>query len=404
MNLILDMKRLGHPSFAHLDEAGVRERAQALPEHGVPAEVLQVIEEETANEELEEDKLQPQKQAAPREPPAGSAEAAGKAFAAQRPRVVLAEGRSAHDAQQAAKGALDDLMAELAPPGAPASSREESQAEGVQTLEVRAGNQLLDQFFPGYWSAAFSFLFKHGTAEPDVQRRGDSEAPLSRRKARNPAAPEVGIQDWAAALQRQVASQFRRDWNFTPALWNYVFRTIINLQPNSYMYATVDSDTGLRRMLTPAEIEKGAREIHRLMEKGIYVDVSGGHKAVNGDLLKVKYVPNLSPAAKKVLANMEARTKKVPGTHEVRTIMRNQTNANRVVHGLAQFITFSPSERDTAIMLRMVRARQSDPAIEHDGAATFYRRETPDLEVDYMRLSPERLAEAGVVARDLEPY
>ena len=33
VNLILDMKRLGHPSFAH----------QALPEHSVPAEVLQVI-------------------------------------------------------------------------------------------------------------------------------------------------------------------------------------------------------------------------------------------------------------------------------------------------------------------------------------------------------------------------
>ena len=43
VNLILDMKRLGYPSFAYLDEAGVRERAQALPEHGVPAEVFQVI-------------------------------------------------------------------------------------------------------------------------------------------------------------------------------------------------------------------------------------------------------------------------------------------------------------------------------------------------------------------------
>ena len=395
MNLILDMKRLGHPSFAHLDEAGVRERAQALPEHGVPAGVLQVIEEEIAKEELEEDKLQPQKQAAPREPPADSAKAAGKAFAAQRLRVVVAEGRSAQDAQQAAKSALDDFVAELEEPGGPASSRQESQAEGVQTLEVRAGNQLLDQFLPGYWSAAFSFLFKHGTAEPDVQRRGDSEAPLSRRKARNPKAPEVGIQAWAAGLQRQVASQFRRDWNFAPAVWNYVFRTLINLQPNSYMHTAMDNDTGRSRMMTHAEIEKGSKEIHRHLEKGVYVDVAGKHKAVNGDLLKVKYVPNLSPAATKMLANMEARAKKAPGTHEVRTIMRNETHANRVVHGLAQFVTFSPSERDTTIMLRMVRARQSDPAIEQDDARDFYRREKPDLEVDYVRLSPERLAEAG---------
>ena len=161
------------------------------------------------------------------------------------------------------------------------------------------------------------------------------------------------------------------------------------------MYATMDNETGRSRMMTHAEIEKGSKEIHRHLEKGVYVDVAGKHKAVNGDLLKVKYVPNLSPAATKMLANMEARTKKVPGTHEVRTIMRNETHANRVVHGLAQFVTFSPSERDTTIMLRMVRARQSDPAIEQDEARDFYRREKPDLEVDYIRLSPERLAEAG---------
>ena len=43
VNLVLDMKRLGHPSFAGVDEEGVRLRAAALPTDGVPPEVLKVV-------------------------------------------------------------------------------------------------------------------------------------------------------------------------------------------------------------------------------------------------------------------------------------------------------------------------------------------------------------------------
>ena len=386
VDLILDMKRAGHPSSVHLQEGQVRRRAEALPENGVPPEVLQIIQEQLAEDAPRDDKLQPQKQATPADAPMDDLAAAGKAFAAQRPRVVAAEGRRAYDAQEAAKSALKDLVADLAPvPEA-----------GMQTLEVRTGNQLLDQLQPAYWSMAFCFLFKHGTAEPDVHNHigpEDSRRP-SRRQAADPDAPAVGIQEWAAAMQRQVASQFRRDWNFAPALWSYLFRMLVNLQPNAYMYTTVDAETGARRFLTNKEVAKGAQDIYKLLGKGVYVDVSGAHRPVNGDMTKLKYAPNLSEPAQKLLMNYEARTKKIPGTHEVRSTMRHQTHAYRVNYGLAQFVTFSPSERDTAIMLRMVRARKTDPAIQDDPAKAFYARDQPELDVDYLRLSPERLAEA----------
>ncbi|MCR9130888.1 MAG: hypothetical protein NXI12_15390 [Alphaproteobacteria bacterium] len=50
VNLILDMKRLGHPSFAGVDEEGVRLRAAALPTDGVPPEVLKVVVQARAKE------------------------------------------------------------------------------------------------------------------------------------------------------------------------------------------------------------------------------------------------------------------------------------------------------------------------------------------------------------------
>ena len=136
------------------------------------------------------------------------------------------------------------------------------------------------------------------------------------------------------------------------------------------------------------------RESYQLLDKGIYVDVSGTHRPVKGDMTKLKFVCGLSDPGRKLLMNCEARTKKMPGTHEVRSTMRHHTHAYRVNYGLAQFVTFSPSERDTAIMLRMVRARKKDPAIQDDPAKAFYEHDKPDLDVDYLWLSPERLAEA----------
>ena len=123
----------------------MRQRAETLPEHGVPPEVLQIIQQEVPEDAPRDDKLQPQKQAAPREAPIEDFATAGAAFAAQRPKIVAAEGRRAYDAQEAAKGALEELVEELTGPTTQA---------GMQTLEVRAGNQLLDQFQAAYWSMA----------------------------------------------------------------------------------------------------------------------------------------------------------------------------------------------------------------------------------------------------------
>lgn len=126
-----------------------------------------------------------------------------------------------------------------------------------------------------------------------------------------------------------------------------------------------------------------------------YKDINGDEKAINGDFSKLRHVPTLKPAAAKVLTNTEARTRNVPGTHEVRKTMRHQTHSYRVAYGLACFFTFSPSERDTTLMLRLARARQSDPALANDQSKAFYQRSQPALDVDFIQLSPEALAEVG---------
>ena len=351
VDLILDMKKLGHPSFTNLDEAAVKENAANLPEDGVPPEVVKVVERLKEEMDAEgmpmESKLQPQKAATPSEAPIANIEEAGATFSTQRPRAVVAEGRSLNPAHDVEKAALQDMVKELGP------------SSDLQTFEIRAGNQLLDMFRPCYWSLAFCFLFKHATAEPDV------------------------------------TNKFRRDWNFSPALWNYLFRTMINLQPNASKFTVANAEGRGRRDLTNDELKMAAQEIYNSMQYGMYVDINGENKAVNGDLTKLRHVPGLSAAAHKMITNLEARTRNVAGTHEVRSTMRHQTHAYRVKFGLAIFITFSPSERDSTLMVRMARARPTDPAVVADRQKAFYSREKPQLDVEFCRLSPERLAEAG---------
>ena len=85
-------------------------------------------------------------------------------------------------------------------------------------------------------------------------------------------------------------------------------------------------------------------------------------KSVAGDLTKVRFALGLPPAAKRLLQNLEHSTRQIPGTQEIRKVMRYDTNAGRVRRGVPIFVTFSPDEKHNLLMLRLSRCRRSDPA------------------------------------------
>ena len=156
------------------------------------------------------------------------------------------------------------------------------------------------------------------------------------------------------------------------------------------MHAVPDGKGG-KRVLTNKEIANAARELLKAAVTGKYRDITGAFKAVNVDFTKLRYVPELSAAARRLLDNIEARSRNIPGTHEVRKITRHQTHAHRVCHGTSLFVTLSPSERDTTLMLKLARLRQSDPAIAADKTKTFQSRQKPELDVEFYNLSAEEL-------------
>ena len=116
VQLILDMKKSGHPSFQHCQEGPVRRAAARLPQEGVPPEVLKVIND--VNEEDETGhKLQSQKAATPSDGRETDIQRAGQVFANQRARGVVPEGCSQdrEDQNAVAAAALNDLEDQLRP-------------------------------------------------------------------------------------------------------------------------------------------------------------------------------------------------------------------------------------------------------------------------------------------------
>ena len=80
--------------------------------------------------------------------------------------------------------------------------------------------------------------------------------------------------------------------------------------------------------LTPTKLEEGAKQIVDALW-GSYKTPSGSQK-VNGDLTKVRWVEGLSPAAHRLLQNIEHATRNLPGTQEARRLMRFDTQALRI--------------------------------------------------------------------------
>ena len=263
VELILEMKRRKHQAYIHIDEKRVREKARLLPENGVPPEVLKVIKNDNSI-----DSLRPQKAATP----VPGRVTADLAFHGVRPNVVVDEmsGAANMDTNEQDISGIQHI----------AESVGTATDKQRDALSIRTGSEMMYQFQPWFFAVAFAFCFSFATACPDLANR-------PRHRRRNNAS-EICINQWCRAIARRVESQFRRDWMLCFVMWNYMFRTAVNLTKATISYAAP------RDSLTEwsgTDIELGAKAILKALG-GKYRSPCGQLKDVNGDLTKVPYVEN----------------------------------------------------------------------------------------------------------------
>ena len=341
-----------------------RLKSEALPEDGIPPELIRLLPHDTHL-----DNILVQKAATPIGG-RSDLEGAGHMVSTTKPNGVVLEKSSYDEADINAQRveALRLLVTKLrlegaSNPGIDDHRKEETDAGGasntggeprVMPYMMATGNNLVDQFNPWYFGIAFAFLFKYCTGMPDMPAFAEKH-----RYRRRADAPRIEPSRWVAVMARRIEAQLQRDWNFGFVSWNYVFRSAVNLSRTLYSYENASTPEG-RRAFTSEELEDGAISICKAL-RGQYRDTSGVMRAVSGDMTKIRFVPGLSEAAKRLLQNIEHTSRKIPGTQEVRRVMRFDIQGYRIRYVVPIFVTFSPDEAHNMLMIRLSRTRRNDP-------------------------------------------
>ena len=135
--------------------------------------------------------------------------------------------------------------------------------------------------------------------------------------------------------------------------------------------------------MTPTKLEEGAKQIVNALW-GSYKTPSGSQK-VNGDLTKVRWVEGLSPAAHRLLQNIEHATRNLPGTQEARRLMRFDTQALRILVGLPVCVTFSPDESHNVLFVRFARTRANDTFVSNES----FQKKNDDVDLPNLKQSDD---------------
>ncbi|CAJ1374097.1 unnamed protein product [Effrenium voratum] len=332
-----------HTAYANVDLEAAMTRAAGLPEDGVPPEIVRLLDPDRNIS-----RLRPQKAATPADGCHLEAEDAARQLADVRPHAVLLENSSALEEDAVAQDIAawrhfdTQLRWGTEPPAA--------------AVTITAGSQLVDQFKPLYFGVAFAFCFSYCIGLPDLVHHGTTT-----RYRREASAPIIDFPRWARAVSRRAESQFARDWLLLFALWNYSFRVQVNSSRGLVAYVP----RGLPS-LTSEELTEGAVALCKALHGQYRAGPDAPLQPVAGDVSKLHMVPELPRAARILLQNVQHVSAKIPGTVEVRKLMRHETHAYRIIYGEPIFVTISPNERDNLLSVRLFRCRKSDPVVEAD--------------------------------------
>ncbi len=229
VELIEAMVSRGHRNYAHLDMQLVAEKAkrELVPQAGdfepaIPPEVAVVFEGQNFQHESG-------KAAAPDDPPRPGTRdplqfcSRGAVFdtsimGEENTRDGCAYMSTLHNMANRTAGGED--LADTA--GGDSSDVRPGACDG-ETWDLLTG-KAISQLDATFMASAYAFLFPYSIGCPDLKHQ------VRDRKAGSPVVDFVD--DWSRLMLQRVEGQFRRDLTFLFAVWNLIFRTMVNIGSN----------------------------------------------------------------------------------------------------------------------------------------------------------------------------
>lgn len=181
-------------------------------------------------------------------------------------------------------------------------------------------------------------------------------------------------------MNHRIEKQNRASWSYNYTLWTMNFRDQFNCNRMVYLLALARAPNEAS-MVTPAVVANACEGIAKTL-KGTYITPDNRRLPVQRDITKAIYAPGLSVVARRLLFDVAAVSRDSGGTQEVRRRARSITNSIRTGYRLPSFTTLTSDENHKAIMSRLARLLESDPAYKHCSVDVqrWYGRLQPPLQ------------------------
>jgi len=342
LELIQSMILRGHRKYAHLDMSLVAEKArlELVPdaadyEPAVPREVCVVFEQQNFQAESG-------KAAAPDDPLREQNED---------PTAFCSRGAVFDSSIETEENARDGCayMHNLHELAQDENEEVVKEANNGSCWNLLTG-QAISQLDATFMTSAYAFQFPYSIGCPDLKYQ---------ERDRKTGSPVVDfVEEWSQLMAQRVEGQLRRDLTFIFAVWNLVFRTMVNIGSSLHQVESAS----VQEQITAVDFKDAALTIMKALDS-TYTTLDGRKLKVDGDLQKARYVQMVkdNPVAMRMLSSIRASYERIEGSQEIRVSMRTSIEAYRVFYGQPILVTFSPHEKLGLLVVRMHRVREIDP-------------------------------------------
>ena len=242
---------------------------------------------------------------------------------------------------------------------AAAASDPQTQREGCLErfgeLKVSTGGKEINQFCPKYFSQVLPFVFPQMVSGPDY-------FPDQRWRRTHPDAPWVTPDEFIAGMARRAESQFRNDWTAVPIMRSVGFKWKAEhtMCPATYFQAQNKAAT----KTDAKDYIKALQNLYHHLHHG-FTKKDIHRVPINGDMAQLPYATGLTSLERRLAHTCVYLSQNQPGTQALRRIMGHSQFGARVQYGDCIFITISPNEQHSALVLRLMRNRANDPSVCH---------------------------------------
>jgi len=280
----------------------------------------------------------------------------------------------------------------------PATLREGA-LERYGELHVQTGGKEIVQFHSKYFAQILPFVIPYMVSGPDY-------FPDQRWRRKYADAPWVSPQEFAASFGRRVEAQCRTDWTALPIIRSVAFKWVAE-----HTMSTLTKFTGKLNSATDTSsvaLIKALQNLYDKLHHG-FTGVGVHRVPIAGDTRRLPFAIGLTALEKKLAWASHFLAKQLPGTQQLRRLMGHRQFGARVVYGDCIFLTISPNEQHSAMVLRLSRFRKNDPHVKHGDTnrKKMARQDYPSLEAtqcedDFFIELPEYDLRRAYAAQD--PY